>query len=82
MTTIDEFCCKRTLRLESKENVSGREVETMTEKIKQLECDPKCGFLIRSHNEKEIVDIAIQHAKKAHSMTVTEKDAKGMLKDA
>ena len=82
MTTIDEFCCKRTLRLESKENVSGREVATMMEKLKQLECDPKCGFLIRSHNEKEIVEIAIQHAKKAHSMTVTEKDARGMLKDA
>ena len=54
----------------------------MAEKLKQLECDPKCGFLIRSHDEKEIVDIAILHANKAHDMAVTEKDARKMLTDA
>ena len=54
----------------------------MAEKLKKLECDPKCGFLIQSHDEKEIVEIAIQHAKKSHSMAITEKDARAMLKDA
>jgi predicted small metal-binding protein len=54
----------------------------MAEKLKKVECDPKCGFLIRSHEEKEIVDIAIQHAKKSHSMAITEKDVRTMLKDA
>jgi predicted small metal-binding protein len=54
----------------------------MTEKLKQVECEPKCGFLIRSHNEKELVEIAIQHAKKAHSMVITEKEVRTMLKDA
>jgi predicted small metal-binding protein len=54
----------------------------MAEKLKQVECDPKCGFLIRSHDEKEIAEIAIQHAKKAHSMVITEKDVKTMMKDA
>jgi predicted small metal-binding protein len=52
------------------------------DKLKKVECDPKCGFLIQSHDEKEIVDIAIQHAKKAHSKSITEKDARGMMKDA
>jgi len=54
----------------------------MAEKLKQVECDPKCGFLIRSHNEKEIVEIAIEHAKKEHSMIIKEKDVRTMLKDA
>jgi len=54
----------------------------MAEKLKQVECDPKCGFLVRSHDEKELVDVAIQHAKKAHSMVITEKDARTMMKDA
>ena len=54
----------------------------MAEKLKQVECDPKCGFLVRSHDEKEIVEVAIQHMKKAHSKVITEKDARTMMKDA
>ena len=54
----------------------------MAEKLKKVECDPKCGFLVQSHDEKEVVEIAKQHAKKSHNMTITEKDVKGMMKDA
>jgi len=54
----------------------------MAEKLKIIECDPKCGFLVRSHDEKEIVEIVTQHAKKAHNMNITEKEAKDMMKDA
>lgn len=54
----------------------------MAEKLKKIECDPKCGFLVRSHDEKEIVEIATQHAIKSHKMAITEKDVKGMMKDA
>ena len=54
----------------------------MTEKLKIVECDPKCGFLLRSHDEKEIVNIAIEHAKIAHKLAITEKDVKKMMRDA
>ncbi len=54
----------------------------MAGKLKKLECDPKCGFAIQSHDEKEVIDIAIKHAKKAHGMDVSEKEARGMMKDA
>jgi predicted small metal-binding protein len=54
----------------------------MAETLKKVECDPKCGFMVRSHDEKEIIKIAMQHAKKAHNMTPTEKDIKAMMKDA
>jgi predicted small metal-binding protein len=59
-----------------------KEVITMAEMLKKLECDPKCGFVIQSHDEKEIIEVAMQHAKKSHNMQVTEKEAKAMIKDA
>ncbi|MDI6802178.1 MAG: DUF1059 domain-containing protein [Thermodesulfovibrionales bacterium] len=45
----------------------------MTEKakLKQLACPPECGFMVRSHDEKEIVEIALQHAKKIHKMEIS-----------
>jgi predicted small metal-binding protein len=54
----------------------------VAEKLKKIECDPKCGFMARSHDEKEIVEITTRHAKKSHNMTLTEKDVRDMLKNA
>ena len=54
----------------------------MAETLKKVECDPKCGFMVQSHDEKEIIEIVMQHAKKSHNMTITEKDIKAMIKDA
>jgi len=48
--------------------------------LKKIECDPKCGFMVQSHDEKEVIEIAKQHAKKFHDMTISEKDAKSMMK--
>lgn len=59
-----------------------KEVRNVAEKLKKVECDPKCGFVIQSHDEKEIVDVTMQHSKKAHNMNITEKDVRGMMKDA
>jgi predicted small metal-binding protein len=55
---------------------------TMASKLKKVECDPKCGFVVQSHDEKELVEIATLHAKKLHNLKITEKDVKGMMKDA
>ena len=54
----------------------------MAEALKKLECDPKCGFMVRSHDEKEVIRIALEHAKKFHDMTMTEKEAREMLEKA
>jgi len=59
-----------------------KEVINMAAALKQVECDPKCGFLIRSHDEKEVIEIAKEHAKKSHNMTITEKEIKAMMKNA
>jgi len=54
----------------------------MAETLKKVECDSKCGFMVRSYDEKEIIEIVMQHAKKSYNMTITEKDIKAMMKDA
>jgi predicted small metal-binding protein len=54
----------------------------MAETLKQIECEPKCGFLVRSHDEAELIRIAIEHGEKAHGMKMTEKDARELMKAA
>lgn len=50
--------------------------------MKQIECPAPCSFMVKSHDEKEIVELAVQHAQKMHNMKITEKDVKGMIKPA
>ena len=54
----------------------------MMQKTKKIECDPACGFMVKSHDEKELVEIVKTHAKKVHNMTVTDKDVKDKIEDA
>ncbi len=48
--------------------------------MKSVSCDPDCGFMCRSHDEKELSTIVIDHAHNAHGKTLTEKDVKSMMK--
>jgi len=50
------------------------------EKLKQIECDPKCGFMVRSHSENEVLKVAGAHAKSVHQMHASIADLKGMMK--
>jgi predicted small metal-binding protein len=54
----------------------------MAEQMKKIECPAPCNFSVKSHDEKEIVEMAMQHAKKSHNMTITEADVKKMIKPA
>ncbi len=49
--------------------------------LKEVSCDPVCGFSVKSHDEKEIIEIVKQHAKKSHNMTVSDKEIMGMMKE-
>ncbi len=44
--------------------------------LKQIDCGPECGFLIRSHDEKEILDMTRKHVKQFHGMDMSEADVK------
>jgi predicted small metal-binding protein len=53
----------------------------MTKILKQVECPPECGFLVRSHDERELIDIVSSHAKNIHGVTdYTESDIRAHMK--
>jgi predicted small metal-binding protein len=54
----------------------------MSKELKKIEFDPKCGFVVQSHDEKEVLDIARKHAKEKHDMNATDQQLKGMMKSA
>ncbi len=45
-----------------------------------VDCDPTCGFMVRSHDQKEVTDMVIRHAQKAHNKKVTAKEVQAMMK--
>jgi predicted small metal-binding protein len=47
--------------------------------VKQVACDPACGFVVQSRDEKEIVSIVKQHVKTHHQKTLSEKDVKAKI---
>jgi predicted small metal-binding protein len=45
-----------------------------------IECGPECGFKVQSHDGKEVITIAMKHAKEKHNMNVSEEQLKSMVK--
>ena len=53
----------------------------MQAQLKEISCDPICGFKVRSHDEEELINIAMKHAKEKHKdIKATRKMAKDMIK--
>ena len=50
------------------------------EELKSITCDPACGFMVRSHDGKEVMDMARTHVKKAHKMNTSDSELKKMMK--
>jgi predicted small metal-binding protein len=46
------------------------------EKVHRVSCEPECGFMVQSHDEKELIDIVKDHAKSQHKMKVSDSDVK------
>lgn len=49
--------------------------------LKEVACDPACGFRIQSHDEKEIVSAVKMHAKTHHKMDLTDAQVKEKFKE-
>jgi predicted small metal-binding protein len=51
--------------------------------LKKAECDPKCGFMVQSHDEQEVINVITKHAMEKHGMkNYTVDDAKKLIVDA
>ena len=48
--------------------------------LKSISCPPECGFMARSHDEKELIAIVKAHAKQAHGKELTDAQIKEMIK--
>jgi predicted small metal-binding protein len=56
--------------------------KTVTQKLYQVECAPACGFLVRNHNETELVPIVITHCLNTHNQVQTVDQVRGMIRAA
>ncbi len=50
--------------------------------LKNISCDPMCGFSLTSHDEKELLEMVGAHAKKMHKKDVPASELKKMIKPA
>ena len=48
--------------------------------LRSLSCDSVCGFMVRSHDEKELMSVMKSHAEAHHKMTLTDKQMLEMMK--
>ena len=48
--------------------------------LKKIACPPSCGYVLQSHDEKELVDMTLIHAKNFHAdMNYTREDIQGLV---
>ncbi len=59
----------------------GKVVRTV-DAMYSVSCDPTCGFLVRTHDRDEAVDLALEHATNKHAeLNPTREMMEGMLKE-
>ena len=60
----------------------GKEKKAKKEGLKVVECPPECGFMVRSHEKAEMIEIVKEHARTHHDMEMTDDEVKAVMKDA
>ncbi len=50
--------------------------------MKKIECPAPCNFTVKSHDEKEVIELVKQHVQKKHNMKISEKELKQMIQRA
>jgi predicted small metal-binding protein len=64
----------------AQETAKKEEKKEAKHMLKSVSCAPECGFMVRSHDDKEVAAIVIEHAKKAHGKEMTDQDVMDMAK--
>ena len=47
--------------------------------LKSVSCPPECGFMCRSHDEAELIEIVKAHAKSAHGKILTDEQVRSFM---
>ena len=79
LATFAQDAAKQEAKKEDKK-MEMKKDESMAGPLKSVSCDATCGFMVRSHSEKEIISMVKTHAKMAHKMTMTDAKIKEMMK--
>jgi predicted small metal-binding protein len=53
--------------------------ETAPAPLKSVSCPPECGFMCRSHDEKELIEIVKSHALNSHGKVLTDEQVKSFM---
>jgi predicted small metal-binding protein len=54
----------------------------MISNLKKIDCAPECGFMVRSHDENEIVNLALTHLSNIHNQRMTPVEIRGKIEPA
>ena len=46
----------------------------------RVSCEPECGFMVQTHDKKELVGIVKAHVKNMHKKNISEADVMKMAK--
>jgi predicted small metal-binding protein len=52
-------------------------MQEQSPELKKVECD--CGFEVKDHAEKELIDIVKMHVKNTHQQDVSDSEVKDMI---
>lgn len=52
----------------------------MADPLLRVDCAPECGFVVQSHDRRELATLVEDHALKFHQKTVTDADVFKMAK--
>ena len=55
-------------------------MEETTRELWKVECEPACGFLIRSHDRDELVTAATHHTKQIHNKDLPQAEIENLIK--
>lgn len=56
--------------------------EVKEKELKKVECDPMCGFMIKDHDEKELIEMVKKHVKNTHGKDLSDKEIREKIKPA
>jgi predicted small metal-binding protein len=54
----------------------------MEQQLFEIDCDPECGFVVRSHDRDEVKKFAKEHVKMVHSKDTSDKELEEMVQMA
>ena len=79
LVTFAQDAAKQEMKKDEKKMEMPKEEKAMGP-LKSVSCDVTCGFVCKSHNDKELISIVKTHAKKMHKMELTDAKVKEMMK--